>query len=313
MVGYDTVWLHADAYQIPDNDLKAVSDMLSRGGYDKTTGEMWSTGNVGNLKVSVGGGGVSVKGSIAAFLYPDNVVTVGRKYVAEALEKMSDTLHFDVSKARPTRIDVSTSFLMANKPTAYYQLLGGLSYFTRIMASKNTVYYQRGKENRQTLAFYDKYRECIDTQTGLPKVYKDAGNILRYEYRVNGRIAHQLNCREVMASTLADVDFYRKIVSEWAQQYFNIKKTYSVGNMEGIKTVSDAKNFICSYALSQLGAASTTAIISEMKAKKVFQDPKYYTRLKHAMAELSSKYHKADNNDLATELDNDVREELAYI
>ena len=309
-VGYDTVWLHCDTQP---TDTKYLADMLTKGGYDKTTGEMWSTGNVGNLKVSVGGGGVSIKGSVAAFLLPDNVITLDRKLVGEALEKMSDTLHIDVSKARPTRIDVSTSFLMRHNPKAYYSILGGLNYFQRITATSNTVYYQRGKENRQTLAFYDKYRECIDTHTGLPKPYKDTGNVLRYEYRINGRIAHQLNCREVQASTLADEDFFRLLVNEWAGQYFNINKSYSIGDMADIKTVSDARNFLCSYALNAVGAAATNGLMDEMKRQGVFSDRKYYSRLKRTMKELIGMYKETETNDLATGLDNDVREETAYI
>lgn len=313
MVGYDTLWLYADEHIAPTSDLKGVADMLSCEGYDKNTGEMWSTGNIDNLKISVGGGGISIKGSVAAFLYPDNVITVSRKDLPVALEKMSDTLHFDVSNTRPTRIDVSTSFIMSRNPTAYYQVLGGLTYFKRIMVDCDTVYYHRGKEKRQTLVFYDKYRECTEKNTGLPKVYEDAKNVLRYEYRIKGRIAHQLNCEGVTALTLSNTDFYRKIVNEWAHQYFSIKKTYSIGNMAEIKTVGDAKSFICGYALSKIGAASTMAIIQEMKLREIFSDPKYYSRLKRSIAELSSKYSKADRDDLAEELDNDVREELTYI
>lgn len=313
MLGYDTIHFFLDGYQIPTEEIDRLCSMLQRDGMNKTTGERWSTGNIDNLKVTVSELGVSVKGSLAAFLYPSNTLTVSRQEARHALEKLSDTLHLPMAKASVSRVDVSTSFLMACKPTAYYDVLGSLNYFYRQPVGRSTLYYHRGRTDRQTLCFYDKEREVTANREALPKVYADCGNVLRYEARINGRVASQLNERQVTGASLSDGDFYRKVGIFWADSYQRINKTYTQFDMNKIKNARQAKDFLCGVALAKMGAGELNRLISQMKAQGVLSDPKYYTRLKRMMADLSSKAKSDQGHDLASELDADILTEKAYI
>lgn len=313
MLGYDTVNFFLDGAEIPPKEIDHLCGMLPQDGVNKTTGERWSTGNISNLKVTVSQLGVSIKGSLAAFLYPTNTLTVSRQEARHALEKLSDSLHLDMTKARISRVDVSTSFLMAYQPTAYYDVLGSLSYFYRQPVGRTTLYYHRGRSDRQTLCFYDKEREVTANHKALPKVYADCGNVLRYEARINGRVANQLNEKQVTGATLCDSAFFRKVGLFWASTYQNINKTYTQYDMSKINNAREAKDFLCSVALAKMGASEVSRLISQMKAQGVLSDPKYYTRLKRMMAELAEKGRCTDRNDLASELDADIMTEKAYL
>ena len=109
MLGYDTIHFFLDGYQIPTEEIDRLCSMLSQDGVNKTTGERWSTGNISNLKVTVSELGVSVKGSLAAFLYPTNTLTVSRQEARHALEKLSDTLRHMVMRTSSTWTTASIS------------------------------------------------------------------------------------------------------------------------------------------------------------------------------------------------------------
>lgn len=312
MIGYDTLHLFVDATRDNQADLTKVANLLQNEGVRKDTGEVWSSGSVGNLRVSVGGAGMSVKGSISAFYGENNSLLIGKQAIQEAMEKMSDTIHVKMADAKVTRLDVCANFILKNETKAYLDVLGSLTYFQRVQATHNTLYYHRGREKLQTLCFYNKEMECKETHKELPKVYSDNGNMLRYEARFNGRVAKQFKRAEVTASTLADTKFFNDVVSKWGELYFNIVKVCNAISMNRIKTVSEAKDYIFAVALANMGAQDTAKILNEMKAKCVFGDRKYYSRLRTAIEDVNNKFAISDNNDLARELDDEVRTILAY-
>lgn len=309
-VGYDTLWLQCDVH--PD-EADVVARMLETESYNKATGEVWGFGNVDNLRVYASGSRVTIKGSAAAFLLSDNVITLTPEGMNEALVKMSDTLHFDVSKAKLTRVDVASNLIMTHTPSDYYRSLGDLTYFKRSGLAEDSLYYERGGRSPQTLAFYDKCRECQYKQTSMPKVFKDARNVLRYEYRINGRVPNQMHWGDLTASTLTDRDFYRSFVYKWLQNYRNINKTYSCNDMTEIKTVKDGENFIYGYALNAVGADVLDGLINEMKRQGVYPDRKSLSRLRRKLKEVSGKFKGEAENDLTSELDNAIRQEAADV
>lgn len=312
MIGYDTIHMFIDGYALNKADISILSQRLERGGYNKNTGEAWSVGNVENLKISVGGAGVSVKGSLSGFYYPNNTMLVNRGEVKNAIGAVSDTLHISLNTAKVTRLDIAADFIMKNEPKSYFDILGTLVYFQRLRATQNTLYYTRGKENLQSLCFYDKTQESNDCKKRMPNVFNACGNVLRYEVRFNARLAKQMQRQEVLASTLSDVNFYNDILEKWGQLYFNINKFYGVGNMGKVKNVTQAKDYIFAVALHNMGAGDVDKMLSEMKAKQLFNDRKYYSRLKQSLDSVREKYLTSSTDDAANELDDEVRNVLAY-
>ncbi|GAB6013377.1 phage/plasmid replication domain-containing protein [Viscerimonas tarda] len=312
---YDTVnfWL---------NRVEAGSDLEKSTQYlknpketvNKDTGEFWSVGNLDNLKVTVSMAGVSIKGSLAKFLFPDNTYTLNRNQVKEAIAKLSDSIHLDLLRACVTRIDVSTNFIMKHPANGYYDVLGLCRNFNRVQATNNTLYYHnKGKEQKRALIFYDKAREVSSRNGVMPDVFSGS-NLLRYEARWNTRLPQQLKEPEIKGNTLFDAKFYGKVISLWADGYFNIdkKRTPNFEAMEKIKTVSDATDFVCAIALHKLTPDEVQSILEDMKQNKVFEDRKYYTRLKAKLKEISNKADITKADDLVTELDSEIRNILSY-
>jgi hypothetical protein len=281
---------------------------------DQDTGEVWTCGNLDNLKVTVSTAGVSVKGSLAKFYFPDNTYTLNCKQVKQAIEKLSDTLRIDISEAKITRLDVSTNFIMRNKAQRYYDVLGLCTYFNRVQATPSTLYYHsKGKDQKRTLIFYDKAREVSGRNGIVPAVFKNE-NLLRYESRWNTRLPRQLQEREVIGKTLYDRQFYSKIVGLWGDSYFRIGKqrNINIDAMDKIKTVSDATDFICAIALQKLPPDEVQNLLEDMKRKNLFSDRNNYTRLKKKLKDISGKTEITEVDSLAQELDTEVRNVLAY-
>ena len=113
---------------------------------NKDTGEIWSVGNLDNLKVTVSMAGVSIKGSLAKFHFPNNTYTLNRHHVKEAIIKLSDTLHIDLLQANVTRLDVSTNFIMKSDVSSYFDVLGLCTHFNRVQATNTITIKEKSKK-----------------------------------------------------------------------------------------------------------------------------------------------------------------------
>jgi hypothetical protein len=196
----------------------------------------------------------------------------------------------------------------------YFDVLGMRTHFNRLQATKHTLYYHsKGEGRTKAMIFYDKARETASRNCDMPDVYKGA-NLLRYESRWNTRLPQQLNEPEIKGNTLHDRRFYSKMVSLWADNYFRIdkKRTIKLNAMENIKTTSDAMRYVCAIGLQRLAPDELQAIMEELKRCKVFSDPKYYTRLKKMLKDITGKTTISETNELVKELDGEVRQILAY-
>lgn len=312
---YDTIHFWLNRVEV-ENDIETSALYLSnaRETVNRDTGEIWHAGNLDNLRVTVSMAGVSIKGSLAKFYFPDNAYTLNCKQVKDAIGKLSDTLHLDLSQANITRLDVSTNFIMRNDVSRYFNVLGACTYFNRVQATNNTLYYQNaGKEPKKTLVFYDKAREVANRHRELPDVLK-ATNLLRYESRWNTRLPQQLKMQEVRGHTLFDRQFYSKIINLWAENYFKIdkKRIMKMDAIENIKTVSEATEFICAIALQKLQPDEVKSILNDIKQSNVFNNRSEYTRLAKKIKNITSKTTISESSDLVKELDGEIRQVLAY-
>ena len=83
---------------------------------DHATGEIRTFGSLDGLKVSVFTGGISIIGSLSKYLYPNNIYPLDRHSTAEAMEKLSDSLHLNISDAKITGLEFGTQFVMRHNP-----------------------------------------------------------------------------------------------------------------------------------------------------------------------------------------------------
>ena len=284
---------------------------------DQTTGETRTKGTMNGLSIGVLGGGVFVEGSLPKYHYGSNIYPLDREGTKECIEMIGDTLGINMSGADVVGIEFGTTFMMQYKVSAYLAKLGEMSRLQRYNFNADTLYYKgSGKVQPRVYTFYDKLADCKAKHLPYPIDFEDK-NLLRYEMRFKGRLAYQLGVPEVKASTLYDRQFYRELVRRYQDSYFSISKINELNPnaMKEIKNVSDAFNIFVARLLSQTEQPQRQidTFINEIKAAGVFEDKKYYTRLKDKLNEIVTKDNITISNELIKELDDAIKNCDAYV
>lgn len=282
---------------------------------DHETGEVCTFGCLEGLKVSIYTGGISIVGSLAKYLYPNNIYPLDKHTTAQAIEKLSDSLHLYLDGAKVTSMEFGTQFVMTHPVESYLSKLGDMPKLLRYHFDAGTLYYKpKGKHQPKIFAFYDKQADAIAKNMTLPDGFTGA-NLLRYEMRLNGRLPQQLGVPEVTASTLSEKSFYQMMVKRYQDNYFTISKQNQIKTdaMNEIKTVSDAFDVFVARLISQSDQSQITGYLEELKDAGVFPDKKYYTRLKRKLQEVATKAGLSVSDELVKELDDEVKNTGAYV
>lgn len=282
---------------------------------DHETGEICTFGSLEGLKVTIYTGGISIIGSLAKFLYPNNVYPLNRHSTAQAIEKLSDSLHLSVEAATVSGLEFGQAFVMKYPVESYLSKLGNMPKLLRYHFDVGTLYYKpRGKQQPKVFAFYDKKADAMAKGMALPVGFKDA-NLLKYEMRLNGRLPQQMGVPEVTASTLSESGFYRQMVKRYQDSYFSISKQNQIKTdvMSEIKTVSDAFDVLVARLINQSDQTQIAAFLEELKEAKVFEDRINYTRLRKKIQAVAAKAGVTVSDDLVKELDNEIKNAVAYV
>lgn len=275
---------------------------------DHETGEICTFGSLEGLKVSIYTGGISIIGSLAKYFYPNNIYPLDRHTTAQAIEKLSDSLHICVDDAKVTGLEFGTQFVMAHPVENYLSKLGDMPKLLRYHFDVGTLYYKpKGKQQPKVFAFYDKKADAVAKGMALPVGFDEA-NLLKYEMRLNGRLPQQLGLPEVTASTLSEKPFYRLMVQRYQESYFAISKNNQIKTdvMDEIKTVSDAYDVFVARLMSQSSQTQVADFLEELKDAKVFCDRKCYSRLKKKIMDVVNKAGISVSDEIIRELDDDI-------
>lgn len=310
---YDKVKLWATR----TGDSPDVSKYLDRAKdqIDHETGEVCTFGSLEGLKVSIYTGGISIVGSLAKYLYPNNIYPLDRHSTAQAVEKLSDSLQMSFNDAKVTGLEFGTQFVMKHPVENYLSKLGDMPKLLRYQFDVGTLYYKpKGKQQSKVFAFYDKKADAAAKDMILPSGFDDA-NLLKYEMRINRRLPQQLGVPEVTASTLSEKTFYHDMVKRYQENYFAISKLNQIKDdvMDEIKTVSDAFDVFVARLITLSNQTQITGFLEELKDAKVFDDRKCYSRLKKKIQEVATKADITVTDELIKELDDEIKNIGAYI
>ena len=310
---YDTIFFHLTQEQAGGIDFLAETPcFLTNVGehYFRGNDEPKLTGYLDNLKVCLSSYSMSIKGgSLSKYSLGDNYQTLSRKSTQTAIEKVSDCLHLPIDKARVTRLDVGTTFILNNPVDVYLSHLGALSYSKRLVEPDGLYYAQ--KERR--LCFYDKNKEQRREGEQIPELYRGK-NVLRYEHRLTGRIPSKLGVPEVTGAMLYNKDFFKCVVDEWRSSYIDIKKINDrVVNAYFMKSVKDFKRAGLLSLIESAGGFNAMLQQIDVARKKGEISPKQAHDLRLAMAEANSTKEGliVPNSDIA-ELNQKVDEAVKY-
>ncbi|KAA6317114.1 hypothetical protein EZS27_032677 [termite gut metagenome] len=313
---YDKLRMWNDRVMV-GNNYPAIVNYLdtAKTQIDQRTGEIKTFGSLHGLNVAIHESGLSITGSLPKFLYPDNIFPLNRKSTKEAFEKLSDCLHFPTDKAKIISLEFGTHFLMSKPVSAYLDMLKETSHLKRCRYEADTLYYRsNGRQKLKTIYFYDKVKEAEKRGVNIPECYVNS-NLLRYEMRYKGHLPQQLKEPEITGKTLSDEAFYRKMVKLYSDAYFAIDKvkTVKTNSMNKINTVSDAFEVLVARLINQSDQDQITAFMDELKQNQVFDDPKYYTRLKKKLSDIAGKADVTETNSLIKELDNEIKNISVYV
>lgn len=276
------------------------------------TGELSWQGDCRNLKVFANQKYLRINGSLAKYHNENNVEMFSRLQTKEAIESLSDTLHIDMSMADVTGLDFSATIKVNNPVSEYLSLLGSFSTFTRVAYKTDTVYYNpptKAKIKPTQLCIYDKGAECIDNKFPIPREYAN-NNLLRYELKLRQRLSMRFGRVEVIGRTLYEQEFYKIMMDKWVKTYFEINKNnvMRLNYANKVKTPKEALEAYMAYLITTADNGYFEAFLRGLKTRKIFDDPKNYTRLKTSFGKINSNSLFADSSVLIDELDKSIRD-----
>jgi hypothetical protein len=165
--------------------------------------------------------------------------------------------------------------------------------------------------HQRQIIFYDKIKEATAKGVAIPDVWDNCSNLLRYEMRVTKRLNEQLNA-DTTAAILFDEAFYYSIVQRWYSEFKSIQKIKNTSFMvDNITTPKEAQTALFAYLLQQGGQSIITEFLAELKAKNVFEDRKYYSRVKSDLNKILAA-PKGDKSDLIKELETAIFDVAKY-
>src|SRR5699024_2767279 len=116
-------------------------------------------------------------------------------------------------------------------------------------------------------------------------------NILRYEICYKKRLGKQLKEPEITANTLFNEQFYIKLVDRYVADYYSIHKNAKISlNTDKMDSPKDFWRQIALMKIEEIGINNVMQMIDEWRAKDVFNNSAYYSRLKKEIRDYSRQY-----------------------
>ncbi|SHI74396.1 phage/plasmid replication domain-containing protein [Algibacter luteus] len=301
---YDNVGLWMPSDRINWSGYKdTIPALLSNITYtEKQNGNWWINGSLENLKIAVGEAGISIIGSPNKYVHGYNFAALTRQEFQHGIEKISDTFSIDIKKANTSKIDIAHNFCMQEEVKHYYHYLGICKYYKRL-AYENSLYYSN---KQRTIVFYDKVKEGKKNGETIPLAWLNK-NILRYEFRLKGRILKQLNRSNLYAEDLYKDEFYIQIIDRWILEYQNITKNKIMNPNKETLTNKEAKDYLLSALVAEFGQNKVLSIVDGWNSR--FTTNKEAQRFRKSLNSLSGLTLESD---LIQELDTKINRVKDY-
>lgn len=304
---YDTIELRLRAEDAEGIDfLSEVPYYFNVTGDHLINGYKVLSGRLNGFKISVSNQGVSITdGSLAKYYLGDNIKTLSRNDVENAIEKLSDTLHLPLNKSTVTRLDTGQNFILKHPVEVYLNHLG-LCYPNKRLEQPDGLYYTNSKE---VLALYNKLKEQKSRGQPIPNIYKGK-NLLRCEARFKRQLHKTFNVPAITGRMLYDEMFYKTVIDKWAAWYNSIKKINDITlNFDSMKTNRDLYSIGILSLVGQVGGelAFTNQINEAYKLRAISK--KQSSDLKKAIVKACQiRVGIVKSSEVITELDQKVVE-----
>ncbi|ULQ60682.1 hypothetical protein K7I13_05260 [Brucepastera parasyntrophica] len=177
-------------------------------------------GKIKNMGIYKNLNSLVICGSLAKYLYGENITPLTREEVRMSIEKLEQDINLDLKKAIVTSAEFGTSIIIKEKPFEYLNLFGNTKRLTRIEYSKwtgvETVTYTSKKGSFEFIG-YDKVKEMLDRKQEIPSLFAGA-NVLRLEFKIRNR----KGIKSIFKNDLTAQDLLMKIFIRDFKNYFMI-------------------------------------------------------------------------------------------
>lgn len=266
---YDTTTMTLAAYQAPNVDFLAevpcyLSDVAE---IVKPSGVV-VCGQLDALKVKVFPDAVRIgDASLCRYFLGSNTKTLTRTDTRQAVEKISDTLHLDVSQASVKRLDAGINVKLPHDVSSYLALLDYTPKYTRIEVAPTTIEYRQGAVGRyyNQMAFYDKGKE-VQAKRAKQTDIKEDDNVLRIERRFLKRIPQQFGMKDVTASSLYTEAFYNDIGRRLYDGYKAIRKHTTPPAYTATASLKEVRQLGLYYLMEDAGGLD--AVVKSIKSRQ---------------------------------------------
>ena len=269
---------------------------------------IYVSGNLSNLKVTVGAKGMKVNNSLTKYYLKDNIKEMRRSDTERAFEMLSDDLHLPLAEATVTSLHFAKNIIVKHDVNSYFPFLGGLSRYQRYISEHGINY----KINSSEFATYDKIKELKHKREFIPPMYQNQ-NIMRLEQRYHKRFAERFNRPIITGKELYEEGLYMEILKDWYRTYKRIEKLQkSIIDMSQVTTKRELylKGIL---ALVTLQGGELTAI---EQVNERYRKGELTKKQAHDLRQTYKESRKANlatiENELIVELDKKIKDSLAY-
>lgn len=312
----DTVTLSIDKIKNPESIIWRYN--LPKQNIIKTSTETFK-GYINNLKITESMQYITITGSMAKFLYGENIRQSTQNDIAAALQKLENETGLNLDNSFLRRVDYGEN-IITNKPVFnYMQLMDTMTnnkYKRHTVDGYNSLESILYKTVTGSIQFciYDKILEFLNTENKneLPTDFLDK-NILRMEYRITKRqgIKNKLGYgADITPYKLAEQETYKELQKQFYTFYSSIPKTGRRIFANGEKEITPKQfNDICAESFRQLHPQEYKYLLQSLKAKGNIKD---WKRIKAKERQNSKNYTFSDTNELILELNEKTQYRAIY-
>lgn len=307
----DTVNFRLTADQVPLTDFLTETPcyLTNRSEHNFSDGNTVLIGDLDGYKVSVSAAAVSIKDcSLCKWYLGDNFKELTRGDTKNAVVKLSDLLHLPIDRAAVTRLDFALNIITKHPTTVYYEHLGTLNHYKRLLQPYSLYY----KQKNEVFVFYDKVREQKQTGAFIPELYQNR-NVLRIEQRYLHRVSARLKTA-VTGETLYNETFYNMLLNRWRDTYNGIYKINDVTlNFSAMKTKKDFDRLGHLALIERFGGLENfLAQISEAQKRGELTKKQAYDLRTAVNNAMKTKEGLTVENEVITELNEKVKRAVKF-
>lgn len=262
-------------------------------------------GKLENLTVKQYPDGVYCTGSIAKYLSGENVSTLSRHGVKEALSKLEAATGWDLKRAELKTLEIGATFPVKYPPCNYLASWGNLPHFTKSTYQKKALETVTLFTGQRSFTGYDKRAEAKE----IPAIFSGA-ELIRLELKYKKALKQYLG--KLTPWDLADKEIYTGLVKRWQDFYFAIPKgRVAVLDITDGISPKDIDNAVRVHGLQSLGYDNYAGFIATLEDKGTLGVVQAM-RARKSARDLAGNTLISEADGLTQELDARVREQTAY-